>query len=164
MYITERKKSSWENYPWYFYPRTTLGSGHEGFYHVLSALCTHRQTLRLSFVFSQRLFPDWPTYCSQCSQSPASVFILNAPPARVSSRRGDPDTEMRHFIAQHIWNNPQRKNPNLTQITTRSCTVTVQYCTVYCDGSFSSPGHMRDQQSNGTLRSRILYDKYSRSL
>ena len=131
MYITERKKSSWENYPRHFYPRTTLGSGHGGFYHVFSALCTPRQTLRLSLVFSQRLFPDWPTYCSQCSQSPASVFILNATPARVSSRRGDPETVMRHFIAQHIWNNPQRKNPNLTHITYNPvlyCNCTVMYC------------------------------------
>ena len=165
MYITKRKKSFWENYPRQFYPRTTQRSGHGGFYHFFRIVhsVVPTQALRLSLVlFSQRLFLDWPTFGARVF--PILHIRIYSKMQRPSESRADP--EMRHFIIRSIaLHNTSETIRNVkfpTWLTCQPCTV---LCNVWYTGSFSTHTGVRgDQQSNGTIRSRIVQDKYSRSL
>mgnify|MGYP007048369802 CR=1 FL=1 len=98
---------------------------------IVSASCTpyrHKLSGCHYFCSPSDCFSTDPHSGPGCSQSPASVFTLkcSARP-RVELTRSFCLVVMRHFIsrsiAQHIWNNPQRKIPNLTHKSALYCTV-----------------------------------------
>ena len=128
---------------------------------IFSALCTrHKLSGCHSFCSRSDCFPTDPHSGPGCSQSPASVFTLkcSARPRVELTRR----CVILLYVALHNTSETIRNVKFPTWFTCQPCTV---LCNVWYTGSFSTHTGVRgDQQSNGTIRSRIVQDKYSRSL